>query len=401
RKLLLTISLLVNLGLLAFFKYGNFLLENFIFLAAKVGIQYQPAPYDILLPIGISFYTFQTLTYTFDIYRRQLTPVKSFLDYALFVTYFPQLVAGPIVRASQFLPQCPEPPRVSRDQMAWGLCLLTLGMFQKVVIADSFFAKPADTVFGATESLVWLDAWVGTLAFSGQIFCDFAGYSTCAIGASLCLGFLIPNNFRYPYAAVGFSDFWRRWHISLSTWLRDYLYIGMGGNRKGRIRTAINLMMTMLIGGLWHGASWNFVIWGGLHGLYLWAEKALRSLFGHVRWVQTWWAEILFVIITNVLVCITWVFFRAENLASSWRMILSMVGQGGTDAIMLLPTADIVIVLAIYLAIVLVHYLLRKTTHEALVSATPWWLVAIIWSIMLVSIILCQGGGDAFIYFQF
>jgi alginate O-acetyltransferase complex protein AlgI len=275
RRGLLMLSIAVNLGILGYFKYGDFLLENWQLLMTAVGIDFRPPPWSIVLPVGISFYTFQTMAYSLDVYLRRAEPSRSFTDFALFVTFFPQLVAGPIVRPTQLIPQFARPRRATSDQLIWGLGLITLGLFQKVVVADGLLAPAADKVFGSPEVLLFTDAWLGTLAFSGQIFCDFAGYSTTAIGVALCLGFSLPDNFRFPYAAIGFSDFWRRWHISLSTWLRDYLYVPLGGNRKGALRTYANLMTTMLLGGLWHGASWNFVAWGGLHGLYLAAERWL------------------------------------------------------------------------------------------------------------------------------
>ena len=263
RNAWLLLSLCTNLGILAYFKYSPFLLNSFSELVAEVGIVFEPATAGIVLPIGISFYTFQTLSYSIDIYRRKLSPATSFLDYALFVTFFPQLVAGPIVRASEFLPQCLEPKRADSRQLGWGFILLTLGLFQKMILADHLFAPIADLIYGEPTRVSFATAWLGTLAFSGQIFFDFAGYSSCAIGAALCLGFALPDNFRYPYAAIGFSDFWGRWHISLSSWLRDYLYIPLGGNRHGRFNQAASLMLTMLIGGLWHGAAWTFMVWGG------------------------------------------------------------------------------------------------------------------------------------------
>ncbi|MGB5813010.1 MAG: MBOAT family O-acyltransferase, partial [Polyangiales bacterium] len=226
RKAMLLTSLAINLGLLAYFKYGDFALQSFSEMVAWFGGEYKPAPLDVILPVGISFYTFQTLSYTIDVYRREMDPWDDFGDFALYVTFFPQLVAGPIVRAADFLPQCREPHPMRRDEMGWGLTMLALGLFEKVVLADHIFAPVADALYAAKPSVPgFYDAWVGTLAFAGQIFCDFAGYSLCAIGVAMCLGFSIADNFRFPYAAVGFSDFWRRWHISLSTWLRDYLYI--------------------------------------------------------------------------------------------------------------------------------------------------------------------------------
>ena len=229
RKLLLLLSMATNLGILGYFKYGGFLLENWQAFMGTFGIEYQVPEWSIILPVGISFYTFQTMAYTLDIYFRRAEPAKSFLDFALFVTFFPQLVAGPIVRPTHLIPQFAQPHVATAKQFGWGLSLAILGLFQKVVIADGLLASAAEEVFDAGGPVSTLDAWLGTLAFSGQIFSDFAGYSTTAIGVALCLGFSLPTNFRFPYAAIGFSDFWRRWHISLSSWLRDYLYIPLGG----------------------------------------------------------------------------------------------------------------------------------------------------------------------------
>jgi D-alanyl-lipoteichoic acid acyltransferase DltB (MBOAT superfamily) len=226
RRLWLMASIGVNLGVLGYFKYGEFLLQNWQAFMASFGVDYTPPAWSIVLPVGISFYTFQTMAYSLDVYLKRAAPAKSLLDFSLFVTFFPQLVAGPIVRPTQLIPQFAEPRRASTKQLRWGLALMTIGLFNKIVIADGFLAPAADAVYGAETPLPALDAWLGTLAFSGQIFCDFAGYSTTAIGIALCLGFSLPNNFQFPYAAIGFSDFWRRWHISLSSWLRDYLYEG-------------------------------------------------------------------------------------------------------------------------------------------------------------------------------
>lgn len=252
RKYWLLLSMFVNLGFLAFFKYGDFLLENFVNLMNLIGINFQARPMDIILPMGISFYTFQTMSYTIDIYKRKIEPARTFLDFALYVTFFPQLVAGPIVRAKELIGQFYEEKKATANQFIWGLFLLTIGLFQKVVLADTLLAGTSDVVFGADQVLNGIDAWVGTLAFSGQIFFDFAGYSTCAIGIALMLGIILPDNFKYPYASLGFSDLWRRWHISLSSWLKDYLYIPLGGNRHGITRLYVALMLTMLLGGLWH-----------------------------------------------------------------------------------------------------------------------------------------------------
>src|ERR1044071_4674121 len=279
KKRWLVASVCMNLSMLGFFKYGNFLLQNFQWLVARVGIIYQPPHLDILLPVGISFYTFHSLSYTLDIYRGVLRPTKSLRDFILAVSFFPQLVAGPIVRAGDFLPQLLHPPRLKNGQFLWGLALMTLGLFEKIVLADTLLSSSADRVFGYPGPLVALDSWAGVLAFAGQIFFDFAGYSLCAIGTALTLGFHLKDNFRFPYAAIGFSDFWRRWHISLSTFLRDYLYIPLGGNRSGAARAAINLVIVLL-----HGAAWTFVGWGVVHGLFLVIEHTLRRIFKNAEW---------------------------------------------------------------------------------------------------------------------
>ena len=399
RKALLLASLATNLGLLGFFKFGNFLLENFVALAASMGISYRPLQLDIVLPVGISFYTFQTLSYTFDVYRGRIRPSNTFLDFALFVTFFPQLVAGPIVRAAHFLPQCVEPRRVGTRQLGWGFSLLAIGLFEKVVLADRLMAPVADRVYEAAFQAGFLDAWLGTLAFSAQIFFDFAGYSTCAIGIGLCMGFDLPDNFRFPYAAIGFSDFWGRWHISLSSWLRDYLYIPLGGNRKGTMRTRINLLTTMLLGGLWHGAAWRFVVWGGLHGLYLSVERSLRERWGGVRWASTRYGRGLLMLLTYTLVCVAWVFFRAQDFGSAFALVKAMFGGGPNElALGKQSAATVVAVTAFLLA---GHWLLRDTTLEDAVAKTPWWVRALALGGILISLLLTPGDDRAFIYFQF
>ncbi|MFW6089268.1 MAG: MBOAT family O-acyltransferase [Gemmatimonadota bacterium] len=400
RKLWLAASVLVNLGMLGYFKYGGFLLDNWVSLMSVVGLDWTAPAWDIVLPVGISFYTFQTMAYSLDVYLRRAEPADSLLDFALFVTFFPQLVAGPIVRPTQLIPQFAEPVRASRDQLLWGLGLMTLGLFEKIVIADGALSYAADEVFGAEGPVAFTDAWLGTLAFAGQIFSDFAGYSTVAIGVALCLGFSLPDNFRFPYAAIGFSDFWRRWHISLSTWLRDYLYIPLGGNRKGPGRTYVNLMITMLLGGLWHGAAWTFVVWGGLHGVYLAAERFLRERFGGIALVKTWGFRLGLGLLTYFLVNLTWVFFRAQDFPTAWRLIRSMLLlEPGGDLV--LPTFDVILVSVITVGMLAVHWTMRNRRLEQVVARTPWWLTAAVWGTMLHLIIITQGSGDAFIYFQF
>jgi alginate O-acetyltransferase complex protein AlgI len=400
RKVALIISLAANLGMLGFFKYGGFLETNFQLLAQAVGLTYRAPHWNIVLPLGISFYTFQTLSYTLDVYQRRIAPSRSFLNFALFVTFFPHLVAGPIMRPRDLLSQFAHPKRANRQMMLWGLALMTLGLFEKIVLADGFLSGPADTVFGAKEALLPLDAWTGVLAFAGQIFFDFSGYTTTAIGAALCLGFSLPQNFNAPYAAVGFSDFWRRWHISLSTWLRDYLYISLGGNRKGRLRTYANLMITMLLGGLWHGANWTFVVWGGLHGLYLAVERMLTEAFGRVRVFQTLAFRLFAAALTFGLVCVAWVFFRAADFQGAARVLVSMASVPA-KAKPLLYTNDILPVAAILTLMLISQWRLRATSLEAVVARTPAVVLSVGWSLMAFLILASQGSDNAFIYFQF
>jgi alginate O-acetyltransferase complex protein AlgI len=398
RRAWMMLSVVANLGMLLYFKYGTFLLHNFSALMAGLGIDYHPPALDIVLPIGISFYTFATMSYTLDVYLRRATPARSFLDYALFVTFFPHLVAGPIMRPTELVPQFEQERRATANQLRFGLALMTLGLFQKVVLADTLLSNAVERVYDAGHVPGALDAWAGTLAFSGQIFCDFAGYSTTAIGAALCLGFAMSDNFRFPYAAVGFSDFWRRWHITLSSWLRDYLYIPLGGNRHGPAHTHFALMATMLLGGLWHGANWTFVAWGGLHGLYLSAERALRNCFAGYRPGPA--ATIALGLLTWMLVNVTWVFFRAKDFGAAWQMLRGMSGQNGT-AKPILDTMFLVVVALVVAGIVISHWLMRKQTLESMLTRAHPTLVAMMWGTMIFAIIISQGTGNAFIYFQF
>jgi alginate O-acetyltransferase complex protein AlgI len=396
RKLLLTASLVFNLGLLAYFKYAGFLLRSLVGLLGLVGVTWAPSAHDVVLPIGISFYTFMTISYTLDVYRRRSLPARSFLDYALYVTFFPHLVSGPIVRASELVPQFETPRRATAGQLGWGLALVSLGLFEKVVVADALLAPVVDQAY-ALARIGTADAWLGTVGFAGQIFCDFAGYSTCAIGVALCLGFYLPENFRFPYAAIGFSDFWRRWHMSLSSWLRDYVYISLGGNRRGPTRTHVNLMLTMLIGGLWHGASWTFVAWGGLHGAYLVVERLIRRAVPASPWWDAAGVRLVLGLATFALVCVAWVFFRAHDFGQAFRICAAMFGGGGGApshpgwAYVLLPVG----------ALVACHGVLRRTTLEAVVERVPWPVLATVLAAMVVSLFLFPGVDRAFIYFQF
>ena len=401
RRMYLLLSLCSNLGLLGFFKYGGFVLENFVAIVQGLGFDYEPAAPSIILPVGISFYTFQTLSYTIDVYRGSTKPWRSFLDFALFVTFFPQLVAGPIVRAVDFLPQCIKPRRASGRQLSWGLSLLIIGLFQKIVIADSFMAPVVDAVYATTGEVSFLNAWCGALAFSTQIFCDFAGYSTCAIGAALCLGFELPDNFRSPYAAIGFADLWRRWHISLSSWLGDYVYFSMGGSRKGEIRTSFNLMVTMLLAGLWHGASWTFVAWGGLIGSYLLVERLIKRLGLFPSESSALWKLLFTAGLTHLGWCFGAIFFRGQSIGQSFELARSMFGLRAVAAPGVLPSWDIVLVCLTTCGLVGTHWFMRDTTLESVANRSPWWVQALVLACCMVAIAATPGGDSAFIYFQF
>lgn len=397
RKFWLWVSMVVNLGFLAFFKYGNFLLENFISFVNLAGFSYEPLPMNIILPVGISFYTFQTMSYTIDVYQRKLEPARTFLDFALYVTFFPQLVAGPIVRAGDLVTQFYEEKKAKADLFIWGLFLLTLGLFEKIVMADTLFSGAADTVFNADKMLNFWDAWAGVLAFSAQIFFDFAGYSSCAIGISYMLGFTLTDNFLYPYGSIGFSEFWRRWHISLSSWLRDYLYIPLGGNRFGLTRMYVALMLTMLLGGLWHGAAWTFVFWGFLHGTYLIIERMLKGRF---RFEMNWWNGLLLAGLTFTLVNFTWVFFRAEDFATAWNIITAMV-TGFGEGEKMLGYFDLTKVFVLSGILFLTHYYMRHHTVRMVTSSAGPWITGIAWATMVFLICISHGQGEQFIYFQF
>jgi alginate O-acetyltransferase complex protein AlgI len=419
RRFYLFVSLFVNLGMLTYFKYSGFIADNLNGVFQSVGSTTSINFVDVILPVGISFYTFQTMSYTIDIYRGNMRPWHSFLDYALYVTFFPQLVAGPIVRATDFLPQCETPRRASKDQLGWGLCLFVIGLFSKVVIADTLMSPIAERVFDSAQSAGFLAAWTGTFAFATQIFCDFFGYSTCAIGIALCLGFALPDNFRFPYAAIGFSDFWRRWHMTLSTWLRDYLYIPLGGNRDGTTRTYINLSITMLLGGLWHGASWMFIIWGALHGFYLIVERLIvQTRLASWRHWHTIPGRTLLTISTFLLVCITWVFFRAPNIDRALSLCIDMldITQAlGCLTTLLDPTQainfaqsvlpgrmDYLIAIGCTLLLLIVHALLKDSSFEALFAKLPRPASAFALATMIYLVVISMTGEDrAFIYFQF
>jgi D-alanyl-lipoteichoic acid acyltransferase DltB (MBOAT superfamily) len=403
RRFLLVASLVVNLGILSYFKYGEFLVENFAVLARSLGIEWQPAPFDIVLPVGISFYTFQTLSYTLDIYRRRIQPWTSFLDFALFVTFFPQLVAGPIVRAREFLPQCQTASTVTPAQFAWGLYLLLIGLFEKIVLADGLLAPGVEKVFDGAAQPSMLEAWTGAFGFTAQVFCDFSGYSLCAIGAARCLGFELPINFRFPFASVGFRSFWRRWHISLSSWLRDYVYASLRGTTAERTwaHRAFNILVTWGLIGFWHGAGWNYLLWGLLSGALVLAEDALRSAAPASQVWESRPAQFCIAGLTFTLVSLTLLIFRSPSMGRYWELARAIFGSVAEGAGSLLSPGDLRIMIATSLALFLGHWVMRHRTLEEVADRTPWPLKSALAVLMIVLIVLSDVEDRAFVYFQF
>jgi len=396
RRLYLFLTLLVNLGLLSYFKYTNF----FINTINSVG-GYSIKNLNIFLPIGISFYTFQTLSYTIDIYRRKLEPAKSFLDFAFFVSFFPQLIAGPIVRASVFLPQIRKPVNISKEDIGRAIFLITIGLFKKAVISDFISINFVDRVFDQPLLYSGVENLMALYGYAVQIYCDFSGYSDMAIGMALLMGFRLTLNFNAPYKSASITEFWRRWHISLSSWLRDYLYISLGGNRKGKIRTYINLFITMLLGGLWHGASWKFVIWGALHGLALAIEKFFSALFPFRK--NNVFTRLISIFITFHFVCLCWIFFRADSYTTAFDMLNRIIFSFKPELALQVIMAYSSVVGLIFLGLVL-HFLPEKLDKfaEKLVTKSPLLIKSLILVIVIWIVIQVKSAEvQPFIYFQF
>ncbi len=396
KKPFLLASLMTNLGLLGFFKYYNFFIETLASITAFAGINWSPPLLRILLPVGISFYTFQTLSYTIDVYRGHLQAERSLLDIAVFVAFFPQLVAGPIVRASDFLPQLAKEPVIREKDLVDGLVMILFGLFLKVVIADNV-AFRVNSLFESWQSNGILQNWAAAMLFGVQIYGDFSGYSLVAIGIARILGFRIPRNFHAPYTAAGFSDFWSRWHISLSSWLRDYLYIPLGGNRKGTRRTYLNLMGTMILGGLWHGASFTFVIWGALHGVYLCVERLLRQHLPNIRMNNRVLRGVVLAVVilfTYLTVSITWIPFRAVSAEQGITMMKGLFVGG------LFAYKELFVDYFVIVTIFLCHCMTRRYDFFFLVRQKNTLRFAMT-TIIILSLYFCSGERADFIYFQF
>lgn len=396
RKRLLFYSVFINLGVLFYFKYTNFFIENINFFTKE-----NLKTFDIFLPIGISFYTFQTMSYTIDVYRKKLTPTKRFVEFLFFVSFFPQLVAGPIVRASQFIPQIARKPKISTYQLDKALLLIMGGLIKKVIISDYISVNFVDRVFDNPSSFSSIENLLATYGYTIQIYCDFSGYSDMAIGLALLMGFRLPPNFRLPYQSKSVTEFWRRWHISLSFWLRDYLYISLGGNRKGTLRTYSNLFLVMLLGGLWHGAAWRFVLWGILHGLALVIERLLKNSVqipkNKVSKLITWFLTLHFVIFC-------WIFFRASDYDTA-IVVITKISTVFTDNVAFIPIIQAYKNVLIIIASAFTIHLLPKSYF--LYGYKVFKQIPLVLKILVLGIVFwltylfINSEAQPFIYFQF
>lgn len=393
RSWLLGSAIAGDLCLLGFFKYYGFFAGNVASFTSRLGL---PVPLPLLqvaLPVGISFFTFQAMSYVIDVRRGSSVPART-LDFALYLSFFPHLIAGPIVRASELIPQFASPRDPRRIEAARAFGLICGGLLKKVLLADYISTRLVDPVFGSPLLHSRLDVIAAAYGYAVQIYCDFSAYSDMAIGIALLLGFQFPPNFNRPYIALSLRDFWRRWHMSLSRWLRDYLYIGLGGNRKGPARTQVNLMLTMLLGGLWHGAAWNFVLWGGMHGAGLAAERWYDNLKGANHTTHSW----LRWFVTFHFVCIAWVFFRADSLATVGELAHRLAFGGGATTL----TATIALAIVAGLA---VQFVPRRPLIWFRVQFARLGPVAqgmALASVLIVSGALVSGQGVApFIYYRF
>ncbi len=401
RRVLLTLSLVANLGLLAAFKYADFFLGSLEALLASCGVRAPMPLLRLVLPVGISFYTFEAVSYTFDVYRRRIRAERDPAHFLLFITFFPHLVAGPIVRARDFLPQVRRPKRWDWARAELGVGLFLMGLFKKLAIADRM-ALYADPVFADPGAYSSHAAWIATIAYAVQIYCDFSGYTDMALGSAHLLGYKLAPNFRMPYLAANVGEFWRRWHISLSTWLRDYLFIPLGGSRGSRWQTARNLLVTMTLGGLWHGASWTFIAWGFLHGLLLVLHRGFRSLVGLRptidRLLKTAPVTALRVGLTLATVSVLWVFFRSTSFTGAAPMLRRLFSP--TDGLPTpLPTGAFWTLVAIVAA---AHALGSRPGWRAISTRLPAPALGLGYAAALtLALLLAPDAGSAFIYFQF
>ena len=402
RKGWVTLSVVINLGMLAYFKYTNFFIEMANSLVGEGFLQFQ----NIFLPVGISFFVFQSMSYTIDVYRGTLRPLDRFFDYLFYLSFFPQVLAGPIVRAKDFLPQIRKPLMVTRQMFGVGVSLVLVGLIKKAIISDYISLNFVDRIFDEPALYSGFECLMGIYGYALQIYCDFSGYSDMAIGIALLLGFQFPKNFDAPYKSATITEFWRRWHISLSNWLRDYLYISLGGNRKGRWRTYLNLLITMVLGGLWHGAAVRFILWGALHGVALavhklWLEvvpgsKALGKDMNPVTRVLGWF-------VTFNIVCLGWLLFRAEDMQTV-HLMLYQIFHSFSPQIIPQVIEGYKVVFGLIVLGYMMHFMPAKIDEDItrkVGTASFWWqvamLTAVIWCVMQIK----SSDIQPFIYFQF
>ncbi|MBT33608.1 MAG: membrane-bound O-acyltransferase family protein [Thalassobius sp.] len=418
RKLYVTLSVIINLTVLGYFKYAYFFTDTFntvfdtsletnnilaLSLNKLLGLGIDAS--RIFLPVGISFYTFQTISYSVDIYRRRLEPVKNIFDFAFFVSFFPQLVAGPIVRATDFIPQIYQKYHLSKEEFGRGTFLIISGLIKKIFISDFISVNYVDRIFGNPDGFTGFENLMAVYGYSLQIYCDFSGYTDIAIGIALILGYRLPLNFNSPYKSINITDFWRRWHISLSSWLRDYLYISLGGNRKGKGRTYINLMLTMLLGGLWHGAHLRFIVWGALHGIALAFHKMWMEIFKSKvsDEDESFVSKLISGIITFHFVAFCWIFFRADTFELAGKVI-SQIAQSFHPEVIY----DILVAYKNVFMIMLFGYILhwlpsswKNFGAEVFVKTPDFAKATIIFIVIMVLFQVKSSELQPFIYFQF
>ena len=403
RKWLVALSLTIDIGVLCYFKYTNFFIGLLNDVSGRDWLDFQ----NIFLPVGISFFTFQSISYIIDLYKRRIDPADQWIDYLFYLSFFPQLVAGPIVKARDFMPQIRQKPIVvTREMFGMGIFLIISGLFKKAIISDYISLNFVDRIFDNPLLYSGFENLMGVYGYALQIYCDFSGYSDMAIGIALLLGFRFPKNFDAPYKSATITEFWRRWHISLSTWLRDYLYISLGGNRKGRIRTYGNLLLTMLLGGLWHGAAVRFILWGGLHGAALALHKLWMALVPGAKATGAqmhWWSRAAGIVLTFNIVCLGWLMFRAESMQTV-SLMLHQIFENFNAAMIPQVVTGYAAVFALIAAGYVLHLLpsavdavaQRIVVHAPLVLQVLM-AAAMIWCVMQIK----SSDIQPFIYFQF
>lgn len=395
KKLCVFTSIVASIGVLCYFKYANFFMWNW---TQMIGGNFQPL--DIILPVGISFYTFQSISYIVDVYKERVAPTKTWLEYLFFLSFFPALVAGPIVRADYFLPQISQNKKATRDEVYLGFWMIILGIVKKAIIAD-YISQYNDLIFSNPTGYTGFESLMGVIGYTMQIYCDFSGYSDMAIGIALIMGFKLSKNFDFPYKSSNLTDFWRNWHISLSSWLRDYIYIPLGGNRKGTIRTYVNNFLTMLIGGLWHGADWKFVFWGAMHGVGLAIHKAFKPILNKIP--NVWPVKAISWLITITIVSLLWVFFRADSWSDSLAIIQNIFTNFRYDYIPVFLSVRYIWVVMI--SIIIIAHSLPRRWYDVI---SRWfvhspWIAKFAIFVIIVQLVLQFMNEEVspFIYFQF